>query len=343
MQIGNFKVGGEKCFIIAEIGQAHEGSFGTALSYIDAVAETGVDAIKFQTHIASEESTRHEKFRVNIFPEDKSRYDYWKRMEFSEQQWRQLANYAKSKKLIFLSSPFSLKAVELLEDLNVPAYKIGSGDINNDQLIDSIIKKRRPVLVSSGMSDHKETNNLIKKLKKSKIPCGLFQCTTSYPCKAEDVGYNVIEEYKTKHNIPIGLSDHSGSIYPSLAAVAIGAKMLEVHAVFSKDCFGPDSSSSLTMNQLSQLVEGVRFIEKGINNKIDKDSIVKNLSATKKLFSRSAFFTKEIQKGEVFKLNNFAMKKPGGGLCFNEAKKLLGKKISKNRKLDDYVKKEDFE
>ncbi len=342
MKIDNFSVGGNECFIIAEIGQAHDGSFGTALAYIDAVARTGANAIKFQTHIAAEESTRHEKFRVNTFPQDKNRYEYWKRMEFTEKQWMQLANHAKSKKLTFLSSPFSVKAVELLEKLNVPAYKIGSGDVGNDQLIDSIIEKKRPVIVSSGMSDNKEIDSLIKKLKKNKISCGLFQCTTSYPCKAEDIGYNIINEYKSKYDIPIGLSDHSGKIFPSLAAVAIGAKMLEVHVVFSKDCFGPDASSSVTINELSQLVEGARFIEKGINNRINKNSVVKDLSATKKLFSRSAFFTKEIQKGEVFKLQDFAMKKPGGGLCFKDTKRLVGKKIIKNRKLDDYVKKEDF-
>ena len=140
------------CFIIAEIGQAHDGSLGSAHAYIDAVAEAGVDAVKFQTHIAHAESSKHEQFRVKGFPQDKTRYDYWKRMEFTPEQWSDLLSHAKEKGLIFLSTPFSIEAVELLENLNVPAFKIGSGDIDNIDLIESVIKTQKPILLSSGMS-----------------------------------------------------------------------------------------------------------------------------------------------------------------------------------------------
>jgi len=331
------------CFIIAEIGQAHDGSLGSAHAYIDAVAEAGVDAVKFQTHIAHAESSKHEQFRVKGFPQDKTRYDYWKRMEFTPEQWSDLLSHAKEKGLIFLSTPFSIEAVELLENLNVPAFKIGSGDIDNIDLIESVIKTQKPILLSSGMSSYNELDNTVEMIKKSENEFAIFQCTTSYPCNAEDIGYNILNELKEKYNCHVGLSDHSGTIFPSFAAVTLGAKLIEVHATFSKLSFGPDTSSSLEIQDLKKLVEGVRFIERGMKNKIDKNTASNNRKQTKELFSRSAFYSKNILAGDIFDKNTFKMKKPGGGIKSGDIKKLLGKKIIKKRDYDDFVKFEDFE
>ena len=164
--IGDKKVGStEKCFIIAEIAQAHDGSLGMAHAYIDAVSRTGADAIKFQTHIASAESTKFEKFRVQVFPQDKTRYEYWKRMEFTHNQWKELAEHAKKVGLIFLSSPFSVEAVQLLDNIGMPAWKIGSGEVDNKSLIDAVSKTGKPILLSTGMSkwsDIDKTINIVK-------------------------------------------------------------------------------------------------------------------------------------------------------------------------------------
>lgn len=330
------------CYIIAEIGQAHDGSLGSAFSYIDAVAETGVDAVKFQTHIASAESTRHEQFRVKVFPQDETRYDYWKRMEFTANQWKELADYAIKKGLDFLSTPFSIEAVQLLDEIGVPAWKIGSGDIGNTALIAEILKTRKPILLSSGMSSFDELDRTIQMINNAGVEFALFQCTTSYPCSAESIGYNVITEMKERYNCPVGLSDHSGTIFPSLAALTIGAKLIEVHTVFSKRCFGPDTMSSLTIEQLAQLVEGVRFIEKGLKNPINKLEAAEGKKETKELFSRSAFYIENILEGTVLTDKHFSMKKPGGGLTYEEAIDLIGKKINKNRSLDDFMKLGDF-
>lgn len=177
------------CFIIAEIGQAHDGSLGSAHAYIDAVAQAGVDAVKFQTHIAHAESTRHEQFRVKVFLQDKTRYDYWNRMEFTTQQWSDLAVHARQLGLEFLSTPFSNEAVGLLRDLDIPAFKIGSGDVNNFDLIDAIIETQKPILLSSGMSTYDELDKSVGRILAAGNELAVFQCTTSYPCKAEDVGY----------------------------------------------------------------------------------------------------------------------------------------------------------
>lgn len=340
--INDKEVGGDESYIIAEIGQAHDGSLGTAHAYIDAVAKTGVDAIKFQTHIASEESTIHEKFRVKVFPQDSTRYDYWKRMEFKPEEWKGLAEHANSVGLDFLSTPFSTKAIDLLESLNVPAFKVGSGDTNNTELIEKLIQTKKPIILSSGMSNYDELDQVVNKINKAGNSFAIFQCTTSYPCSPEDIGYNVIEELKERYDCPIGLSDHSGFIYPSLASVALGAKLLEVHTVFSKECFGPDTKSSLTLSELKDLVDGVRFIERGLVCKVDKSNAAKSRKDTKQLFSRSAFYTREISPGKIMERKDFAMKKPGGGLTYEEAKTLIGKTLKNKKTKDDFVDLGDF-
>jgi N,N'-diacetyllegionaminate synthase len=330
------------CYIIAEIGQAHDGSLGSAYAYIDAVADTGVNAIKFQTHIATEESTKHEKFRIKVFPQDETRYDYWKRMEFTPQQWKDLANYTRQKGLEFLSTPFSIEAVNLLEEIGVPAWKIGSGDISNYALLEAILKTRKPILLSSGMSSFQELDATIQMITQAGVDYGLFQCTTSYPCSAESIGYNVITEMKERYNCLVGLSDHSGTIFPSLAAVTLGAKLIEVHAVFSKRCFGPDTLSSLTIEELQQLVDGIKFIEKGLASPVNKNEAATSRGDTKQLFARSAFYNANFPKGTLLEKSHFSMKKPGGGLNFEQVKKLLGKTINKDRSFDDFIELGDF-
>ncbi len=337
ININDFVIGGGKCYIIAEIGQAHDGSLGTAFAYIDAVAEAGVNAVKFQTHIAKEESTKHEQFRVKVFPQDSTRYDYWKRMEFSKAQWEKLRNYATQKGLDFLSTPFSEAAVNLLDELNVPAFKVGSGDTANKVLLDSMIKTGKPILISSGMSPYDELTTSINRIKQAGSDCAVFQCTTSYPCKPEDIGYNVLKELKSKYAIPVGLSDHSGTIFPSLASVALGVDMIEVHAVFSKRCFGPDTKSSLTIEELTELVKGVRFIEKGLCKPVDKNIAAAERAEIKKIFSRSAFFIKDKKAGEVLNAGDFGMKKPGGGLDIEAAESLIGRELKIDKYFDDYL------
>lgn len=342
-KIGNKEVGGSRTYIIAEIGQAHDGSLGSAYSYIDAVADTGVDAVKFQTHIADAESTVHETFRVNVFPQDKSRYEYWKRMEFTKKQWRDLANYARNKDLEFLSTPFSVEAVKLLEEIDIPAWKIGSGDITNIEMINEIVKTRKPVLISSGMSSFKDLEVPVNIFKKNNITFCIFQCTTSYPCAPEDIGYNLIKELQDRFNCNIGLSDHSGTIFPSIASVALGAKIVEVHAVFSKLSFGPDTSSSLEIPELKKMVEGIRFIERGINNTVDKDKVAESKLETRNLFGRSAFYSKNLDHGDIIKEGDIMMKKPGGGLQDEDLSFFYGKKLVKKISKDDFVKFGDVE
>ena len=219
---------------IAEIGQAHDGSLGLLHSYIDAVATTGVNAIKFQTHIAAAESSIHEPFRVLFSKQDTTRFDYWKRMEFTLEEWKDIKRHCDDVGLEFMSSPFSNAAVDLLEKVGVKRYKVGSGEVNNFLLLEKIAKTNKPVIISSGMSSFEELDGTIAFLKERHVDYSILQCTTSYPTKPEQFGLNVIQELKKRYNVSIGFSDHSSSTEACIAATALGAEILEFHVVFNK-------------------------------------------------------------------------------------------------------------
>ena len=328
---------GAPVFIIAEVAQAHDGSLGAAHAYIDAVARAGADAVKFQTHIAKAESSPEEKFRVNIFPQDLTRYDYWKRMEFTFDQWRGLAEHAREKGLIFLSSPFSIEAVEMLEMLEMDAWKIGSGELSNFPLVDRVIHTNKPILLSTGMSNWGEIGQVVDKIKLNNNGFALFQCTSIYPCPPEKVGLNLIAELRDKFNVPVGLSDHSGTIFPSLAAVTLGSKLIEVHTVFSKECFGPDTSSSLTIEGLAELVSGIRFLERALIVQADKDKIAPEIQDMRMLFGRGIYAKTSLSKGHILELKDLVFKKPCGEFSIQELDQVIGKKIKNSCQINQPI------
>ena len=181
-----------KTFIIAEVAQAHDGSLGILHSYIDALKSTGVDAVKFQVHIAEAESSIYEPFRINFSYEDKTRYDYWQRMEFSEDQWTEIKKHCDEVDIEFMASPFSQKAVDLLERVGVKRYKIGSGEVSNYLMLEKICNTRKPIILSSGMSSYDELDAAVKFVEMHGNELSILQCTTSYPTPYDRLGLNVI-------------------------------------------------------------------------------------------------------------------------------------------------------
>jgi N,N'-diacetyllegionaminate synthase len=327
----------EKTFIIAEIAQAHDGSLGIAHSYIDALAGTGVDAVKFQTHIAEAESSKYEAFRVKFSYEDVTRFDYWKRMEFTFDQWLGLKNHCEDVNLEFISSPFSCEAVDLLEEIGVKRYKIASGEVNNRLMIEKICNTGKPIMLSSGMSSYDELDKAADWIKAYQNSLSIFQCTTSYPTKPDEWGLNVIQEMKDRYKLPIGFSDHSGDIYACLAAVTLGAELLEFHAVFNKKIFGPDAKASLTIDQITQLVAGVRQIEEAKSEGINKDKNEMFLQL-KSNFGKSLCLNKELVAGHVLTLADLESKRPSNkGLDTALYREVLGKKLQVNKKKWDFL------
>lgn len=329
------------CAVIAEVAQAHDGSLGNAHAYIDAAADAGADAVKFQTHIADAESTPGEPWRVKFSPQDETRYEYWKRMEFTEEQWRGLADHARERGLIFLATPFSYEAIDLLERLDVPAWKVGSGEVNNLPMIERMARTGKPVLLSSGMSSWRDLDQAVAIVREHGTPLALFQCTTSYPCPPEKVGLNVLDQLRQRYGCPVGLSDHSGAIYAGLAAAALGADLLEVHVVFARECFGPDTPASLTPIELRQLVEGVRHIKEMLDNPVDKDRLAGELTELRQVFGKSLVAERDLPAGHQLRAEDVALKKPGTGVPASELDAFLGRRLQYAVARDAFLKWED--
>ncbi|MFO1486034.1 MAG: N-acetylneuraminate synthase family protein [Verrucomicrobiaceae bacterium] len=330
-------------FIIAEVAQAHDGSLGMAHAYIDAVAKAGADAVKFQTHIAAEESSEQDTWRVKFSRQDATRYDYWKRMEFTEPQWQELKRHADEKGLVFLSSPFSLAAIRLLERIGVPAWKLASGEVTNRLFLDAMIATGKPVLVSSGMSYVEELDATVSHLKDAGTPVAVFQCTTAYPCPPEKIGLNLIPELAARYDCPVGLSDHSGTPYPSLAAVTLGARLIEVHITFSREMFGPDVSSSLTTREFGEMVEGVRFIERSLANPLQKNTAAGQLDQLRRMFGQSLVAAVDLPVGTVLAREHLSCRKPGYGIPSSDVEAVIGKTIRRAVKATAFLGMEDLE
>ncbi len=328
-ELGDLNVGGgAPCRVVAEIGQAHDGSLGTAHAYIDAVARAGADAVKFQTHIAEAESTPSEPFRVQFSKQDASRYDYWKRMEFTRPQWAGLAAHAKEKGLVFLSSAFSMPAVELLEALGVPAWKVGAGEVTNHPMLRRMAQTG-PVILSSGMSKWSELDAAVETIRAAGAEVAVLQCTTAYPCPPEKIGFNVMEELRQRYRCPTGLSDHSGVIYSGIAACALGADLVEVHVAFSKECFGPDTPASITTRELGQLVDGVRFLHQALTHPIDKEQMADDLGELRRLFTKSIVAVRRLESGHRLEEADLALKKPGTGLPASRLDDVIGRRLKR--------------
>lgn len=332
-----------RCLVIGEVALTHDGSLGLAHAFVDAIADAGADAVKFQTHIAAAESTPSEPFRVKFSRQDQTRYDYWKRMEFTEEGWRGLAEHARERGILFLSSPFSIQAVDLLERIGVPLWKIASGETSNTTLLNRILDTRKPVLLSTGMSPLEEIDRAVARVRARHADLGVFQCTTAYPCPPEKIGLNLIPFYRERYGCWVGLSDHSATIFPGLAGAAMGMDMLEVHVALSREMFGPDVIASITTQELRQLVDGIRFIERMRAHPLDKDASAQETAPLRKLFTRSLVACASLPAGTVIEREHVVIKKPGTGLPPDRLEDVIGRRLARPVTADQVLAAEDIE
>ena len=334
----------ERPLVIGEVAQAHDGSLGTAHAFIDAIADSGADAVKFQTHIAAAESRPGEPWRVRFSREDASRYDYWKRMEFSPEHWTGLREHAGERGLAFISSPFSLEAVELLERVGVSAWKVASGELTNTPMLERIAATGEPVLLSTGMSGWDEIDAAVGILDADgDRSYAVLQCTSEYPTAPEDLGLNVLAEIGERYGCAAGLSDHSGKIYPSLGAVALGARVIEVHVTLSREMFGPDVPASITPDELGLMCDGVRYLSAAIGAPVDKTAMARRLDPMRQLFTKSIVAREPLAAGTVLNASDLALKKPGGGLPPARLEHVVGKRLKVAIDADESVLEEHLE
>lgn len=330
-------------FIIAEVSQSHDGSLGMAHAFIDAAADVGADAIKFQTHIAAAESTQDEPFRVQFSRQDATRYAYWQRMEFSEAQWRGLALHAQERGIIFLSSAFSVPAVEMLSEIKMPAWKVGSGEVWSDDVLTAMVKAGGPILLSTGMSSWSDIDSAVNILSEKGAAVALFQCTSKYPTPLESVGLNVLEQMRERFDVPIGLSDHSGTPYPGLAAIALGYDLLELHVTFDKRLFGPDVVASVTFEELAMVVNMRDAMTVIGTNPVDKDRMAEDLKGVRQTFGKSIAVSEFVEKGTTLNLSHLTLKKPATGIPSHLIEDMVGRRTRRDLYPDRLLREEDLE
>jgi N,N'-diacetyllegionaminate synthase len=314
-------------FVIAEIALSHDGSLGMAHAFLDAAAQAGADAVKFQMHIAGAESTFDEPFRVAFSRQDLKRYDYWRRTAFTAEQWRELAAHAKQRGVAFLSSAFSVEAVRLLVGLGVTLWKVPSGELRSRDLLEAMLATRGHILVSTGMSPWQEIDETVALLSSQGAGFTLMQCTSRYPTPFSEVGLNVLEQMRSRYSRPVGLSDHSGTPFPALAAMARGATVIEVHVTFDRRMFGPDVPASITFDELAFLSRARDAINEMDDNPVDKDAVANSLESMRQIFGRSLAPSRALSAGTLLAPGMLVPRKPGGGIPMDAMQDVMGRRL----------------
>ncbi len=333
MQIKNRIIGkGHPVFIIGEAGVNHNGDFELARKMIDVAAKAGVDAIKFQTFKTEElilKNSPKAEYQKEKNNPDESFFDLLKRLEFSYEEFKSLKLYCEKLGIMFLSTPFDVESVNLLEKLNIDAYKIGSGDFDNIPLLKYIISKNKPILLSTGMSNMDEIKEIISFFETERYTnLALFQCTSLYPTPYDKVNLNVIKSFQKEFpNYITGFSDHSQGIFTGAIAVGLGAKIIEKHFTLDKKLIGPDHKASLNPTELSEFVTTIRNTELALGS--SKKVIIDAEIEIKKVARKSIVSISEISSGEVLSEKNIGVKRPGTGISAKFYYNLLGKRVKK--------------
>ena len=342
MRFGKYKF--EKTFIIAEIGDNHNGDVSLAKDLIAAAKESGADAVKFQTWITEEVFTRHApkaEYQKEKGNEGESLFEMNKKLELSFKEHKILQRYANGLDILFFSKAGSLTAVDMLCELNVPVIKIGSADLTYLHLLEKIAEKNIPIILSTGMStlgEVEESVNTIRAI--SDADLYLMHCTSNYPAKVEDVNLNAIKTLKTAFNLPVGYSDHTIGIEVSVAAVVLGACMIEKHFTLNKNMNGPDQKASLEPSEFKNMVQAIRNIEKSLGDGIKNPAARENEIMKKS--RKSIVASLDIPAGTVFGKNNLTCKRPGTGIPPKYLPLFLGRKAPNFIAQDAFLKWKDI-
>jgi N,N'-diacetyllegionaminate synthase len=338
VEIAGRQVGaGAPALIVAEIGNNHDGSIRLAERLIDAAGEAGADVVKFQTHIADAEMLPSTPTPPHF---DEPRWDFTKRMELSIDDHLRLKAFAEERGLIFFSSPFSVEAVELLEQVGVPAYKVASGELTNPPLLEAVAASGRPVLLSSGMSGMEDVERAAATLRSGGSELIVLQCTSNYPCPPELVNLRAMVAMGERLGVPYGLSDHTPDVWTSVAAVALGAVVVEKHFTLSKRLYGPDHHASLTPEELARLVEGVRQVEAAMGTGLkERDPSLDPARAT---FEKSIVARVSIPSGAVLDREMLTTKRPGNGISALRIGEIVGRTTARDLEPDHQLEEADL-
>jgi N,N'-diacetyllegionaminate synthase len=328
ISIGKRKIGdGEPCFIIAEAGVNHNGDPECARKLIDAAVEAQADAIKFQTFIAENlvtPSAQKAEYQKKGNSATDTQFQMLKSLELSEPVFKKLAAYAKQKGILFLSTAFDEKSLEMLFRLHVTAFKVPSGEITNFPFLKTIAEQRKPVILSTGMSTMAEVKDAVSCLRE--YGCKeivILHCTTSYPAPPESVNLRAMNTLREEFHLPVGYSDHTAGISIPIAAAAMGACVIEKHFTLDRNLPGPDHAASLEPADFRQMVRAVREVESAAGN--GKKDIQSCEVSIRDVVRKSIVAAKKIAPGSIISEDMLMMKRPGTGIEPRHLQNLIGK------------------
>ncbi|HEC1565349.1 TPA: N-acetylneuraminate synthase [Campylobacter upsaliensis] len=329
----------KKVLIIAEAGVNHNGDINLAKKLIEQAAEAGADVVKFQTFKANScvsVSAKKAKYQLETTAKEESQLEMIQKLELSYESHFELMKHCKKHGIAFLSTPFDLESVEFLRGLDLPYFKIPSGEITNLPYLKAVAKCKKRVLLSTGMANLGEIEAALTILRKNGTRnITLLHCNTEYPTPFEDVNLNALKTLKEAFKLEVGYSDHTEGIVASLGAVALGAVVIEKHFTLDKTMEGPDHRASLEFEELRALCKGIRELEKALGSGIKKAS---KSEAKNKIIARKSLVAKrEIQKGEKFSIENLTTKRPGSGISAMRYEEYLGKRALKTYKKDELI------
>lgn len=331
-----------KTLIIAEAGVNHNGSVELAKQLIDAAAEAGVDYIKFQTfkteNLVSRQAVKAEYQKRNTGETDDSQFSMLKKLELSPEQHFELMEYCRQKKIRFFSTAFDLESIDLLSELGLEMWKIPSGEITNYPYLKKIARQGKPVILSTGMSDLQDIANAMCVLEKYGIAheqITVLHCNTEYPTPFADVNLRAMQTIGRQLGVKVGYSDHTPGIEVPIAAVALGATVIEKHFTLSRTLEGPDHKASLEPGELKAMVSAIRNIEMALGN--GEKEVTESEAKNKAVARKSIVAAREIKAGELFTEENISVKRPGTGISPMEWENVLGQCASRDFQADDLI------
>jgi len=328
-----------KVFIIAEAGVNHNGSLDLACQLIDVAKDAGADAVKFQTFKAENVVSRladKAEYQKKTTGSDKSQLEMIKKLEISFEDFVKLKKYCDKKVIMFLSTPFDHQSIDFLYNL-VDIYKIPSGEIINGPYLKHIAAKNKPIIMSTGMANLGEVEDAINSIREvnSKAKISLLHCTTDYPASYEEVNLKAMQTLAAAFKLPVGYSDHTLGIEVPVAAVAMGAKIIEKHFTLDKNLPGPDHKASLEPDELKEMVKAIRNIEMALGDGIKKPN--KSEIEIMKVVRKSIVASKSIKKGEMFTKTNITVKRPGIGISPMRWDEVIGERANRDFKDDELI------
>ena len=327
--------------VIAEAGVNHNGDIQIAKSLVDVAVDAKADIVKFQTFSAERQVTKNASkaaYQRETTTSDETQYSMLKKLELNVEMHVELISYCKSRNIEFLSTGFDIQSVDLLQNLGQRLFKIPSGEITNYSYLKHIGELRKPVILSTGMSDLHEIKSALDIFEKTGVPKNfitILHCTTSYPAPMIDVNLKAMQTIHKEFDVAVGYSDHTLGIEIPIAAVALGASIIEKHFTLDRNLYGPDHKSSLEPKELKEMVKAIRNIELALGDGVKQ--MMPSEKSNRAIVRKSLVAIKEIKSGDVFSLDNVAAKRPGNGISPMNWNKIVGKKSKRNYLVDDLI------